>query len=156
VIKTVRERCDSNQECSKLHSDTEMTLDELKMKVKKFLQNRGWETYHNPKNLAASICIEAAELLEVFQWVSLDEAASWNNDPSKLERVKEELADIIIYCLSMANTMKINLTQAVLDKLEKNQARYPVKKYFGEEGMEAVLKRDSWTKRNESKNMEGV
>ena len=138
-----------------MRSDTEVTLDRLRMKVKKFVENRGWETYHNPKNLAASICIEAAELLEVFQWVSLDEAASWNNDPSKLERVKEELADIIIYCLSMANTMDINVTQAVLTKLEKNQARYPAKKYYGEAGMEAVLERNSWTKRNESKHMEG-
>lgn len=138
-----------------MRSDTEVTLDQLRMKVKKFVENRGWETYHNPKNLAASICIEAAELLEVFQWVSLDEAASWNNDPSKLERVKEELADIIIYCLSMANTMDINVTQAVLTKLEKNQARYPIKEYYGEAGMEAVLERNSWTKRNESKHMEG-
>lgn len=139
-----------------MRSDTEVTLDQLKMKVKKFIENRGWETYHNPKNLAASICIEAAELLEVFQWVSLDEAASWNNAPSKVKRVEEELADIIIYCLSMANTMRINVTQAVLTKLEKNQARYPVKEYYGEAGMEAVLKRDSWTKRNESKHMDGV
>ena len=139
-----------------MRSDTEVTLDQLKMSVKKFVESRGWETYHNPKNLAASICIEAAELLEVFQWVSLDEVASWNSAPSKLNRVKEELADIIIYCLSMANTMKINVSQAVLAKLEKNQARYPVKKYYGEEGMEAVLERDSWTKRNESKHMEGV
>lgn len=111
--------------------DIGMTLDQLKAKVKRFIQNREWGIYHNPKNLAESICIEAAELLEVFQWVSLNEAASWSDVPSKLERVKEELADIIIYCLSMANAMKIDMTQAVLSKLKKNEAKYPVDKYRG-------------------------
>ena len=117
--------------CSELRRDIEMTLDQLKAKVKRFIQNREWGKYHNPKNLAESICIEAAELLEVFQWVSLNEAASWSDVPSKLERVKEELADIIIYCLSMANAMKIDVTQAILSKLEKNKAKYPVDKYRG-------------------------
>ena len=114
-----------------LERDIEMTLDQLKAKVKRFIEDREWGKYHNPKNLAESICIEAAELLEVFQWVSLNEAASWSDVPSKLERVKEELADIIIYCLSMANAMKIDMTQAILSKLEKNEARYPADKYRG-------------------------
>jgi len=114
-----------------MQGDTEMTLDQLKAEVKKFIQNREWGKYHNPKNLAESICIEAAELFEVFQWVSLNEAASWSDVPSKLESVKEELADIIIYCLSMANAMRIDVTQAVLSKLEKNEARYPAGKYRG-------------------------
>lgn len=116
---------------SGLQRDVEMTLEQLKAEVKKFIENREWGKYHNPKNLAESICIEAAELLEVFQWVSLDEAASWSDVPSKLERVKEELADIVIYCLSMANTMKIELTQAILSKLRKNEAKYPADKYRG-------------------------
>lgn len=115
----------------KTQRDNEMTLNRLKAEVKRFVQNREWGKYHNPKNLAESICIEAAELLEVFQWVSLNEAASWSDVPSKLERVKEELADIIIYCLSMANAMKIDMTQAILSKLEKNEARYPADKYRG-------------------------
>jgi dCTP diphosphatase len=116
---------------SELERDIEMTLDQLKAKVRRFIQNREWGKYQNPKNLAESICIEAAELLEVFQWASLNEAASWSDVPSKLERVKEELADIIIYCLGMANAMKIDMTQTILNKLEKNEAKYPADKYRG-------------------------
>jgi len=59
-----------------------MTLNQLKAEVKRFVQNREWGKYHNPKNLAESICIEAAELLEVFQWVSLNESTSWSDVPT--------------------------------------------------------------------------
>ncbi|MEM2598905.1 MAG: nucleotide pyrophosphohydrolase [Thermoproteota archaeon] len=111
--------------------DSEVTLQVLKNRVREFVSNRGWEKYHNPKDLAEAVCIEAAELLEVFQWSTVEEASSWRNDASKMESIRDELADVLIYCLSMANTLGIDLSEAVLKKLEKNEEKYPAEKYFG-------------------------
>lgn len=108
-----------------------MTLQLLKNQVKEFISKRGWEKYHNPKDLAEAVCIEAAELLEVFQWSTVEEVSGWRNDASKMEGIREELADVLIYCLSMANTLDIDLSEAVFRKLEKNEEKYPVEKYFG-------------------------
>jgi len=112
-------------------SDTETLVEELKSAVRKFVHDRDWEKYHNPKDLAESICIEAAELLELFQWITPDEALSCKDVPSKVRRIEEELADIIIYGLSMANTMKIDVTKIIAGKLERNRIKYPVEKYRG-------------------------
>ncbi|MCX8183023.1 MAG: nucleotide pyrophosphohydrolase [Crenarchaeota archaeon] len=103
----------------------------MKNRVREFVSKRGWEKYHNPKDLAEAICIEAAELLEVFQWASVEEALSWRKDSSKMGSLREELADVLIYCLSMANTLGIDLSEAVFRKLEKNEEKYPAEKYFG-------------------------
>lgn len=111
--------------------DSESTVQRLKNWVKAFVSRRGWEKYHNPKDLAEAICIEAAELLEVFQWSTLEEASSWRNDHVKMQSIEEELADILIYCLSMANALDIDLSEAVFRKLEKNEEKYPAEKYFG-------------------------
>jgi NTP pyrophosphatase (non-canonical NTP hydrolase) len=113
-------------------SDLNKTVKDLKAHVKKFVKARKWEKYHNPKNLAEAICIEAAELLEIFQWSTVEEVSFWKNNPSKLNSIKEELADVLIYCLSMANTLDIDLSEAILEKLEKNNIKYPVKKYLGQ------------------------
>ena len=114
-----------------VENDSDVTVEQLKARVRKFVHDRGWERYHNPKDVAESICIEAAELLELFQWVTPNEALSWKDDPSKVKRIQEELADIIIYGLSMANTMKIDVTKSVARKLESNETKYPVEKYYG-------------------------
>jgi len=111
--------------------DSEATFQELKELVRGFIAERGWEKYHNPKDLAEAICVEAAELLEVFQWSTVQEASTWGNDPSKMERIREELADVLIYCMSMANTLNIDLSETILRKLEKNEEKYPAEKYFG-------------------------
>jgi NTP pyrophosphatase (non-canonical NTP hydrolase) len=111
--------------------DSEATFQELKEHVRGFIAKRGWEKYHNPKDLAEAVCIEAAELLEVFQWSTVQEVSSWGNDPSKMERIREELADVLIYCMSMANTLNIDLSEAILRKLKKNEEKYPAQKYFG-------------------------
>jgi len=112
-------------------SDTETLVEDLKSAVRKFVHDRAWEKYHNPKDLAESICIEAAELLELFQWITPDETLSWKDAPSKVKHIEEELADIIIYSLSMANTMKIDVTKIVAEKLERNEMKYPIEKYRG-------------------------
>jgi len=96
-----------------------------------FLKERLWEKYHNPKDLAESICIEAAELLQLFQWINPKESKNFKNEQNKLRKISEELADVAIYCLSMANTLDIDLTTAILQKIELNKKKYPSEHYKG-------------------------
>jgi dCTP diphosphatase len=112
-------------------SDTETSVEDLKIAVRTFIHERDWEKYHNPKDLAESICIEAAELLQLFQWIESEESMGFKTDPSKLTRVKEELADVVICCLSMVNALEVELTEAVLEKLELNKKKYPADLYKG-------------------------
>lgn len=116
--------------------DYRTTIQELKELVRDFVVERDWLKYHNPKDLAEAICIEAAELLEVFQWASPEETLSWKDDRSKLSRVEEELADVVIYCLSMANVMGIDISNAVVEKVKENAAKYPADKYRGRARLE--------------------
>jgi NTP pyrophosphatase (non-canonical NTP hydrolase) len=111
--------------------DSKVTFQEIKELIRDFVTRRNWEKYHNPKDLAEAICVEASELLEVFQWTTAEEASSWRNDPSRLDSIRDELADVLIYCFSMANALEIDLSEAILRKLEKNERKYPAEKYFG-------------------------
>jgi len=113
------------------NNDSNTKIEDLKAKIGEFLRERDWEKYHNPKDLAESVCIEAAELLQLFQWMSPEEARAFKEEPSNVERLKEELADVIIYCLSMANAMDIDLASSVMRKLESNRKKYPAKLYRG-------------------------
>ena len=96
-------------------------MKELQEKIEKFNEERDWDQFHSPVNLAKSICIEAGELLECFQW----------NDNYDLEDVKEELADVLNYCIQMANKLGVDSKQIVLDKIEKTAKKYPVEKAKG-------------------------
>ena len=103
-----------------------MTYEELQAKVLAFRDERDWAQFHNPKDLAISISLEAAELLECFQWSGADVDAA-----KKREQMTEELADVMIYCILMADTLDIDLLEAVSAKIEKNAAKYPVDKAKG-------------------------
>lgn len=98
------------------------SLQELKQKIDAFSKARDWDQFHTPENLAKSISIEANELLECFQW---------SGDRYNLEEVKEELADVVNYCVRMASVLDLDLRQIVLDKLEKNDRKYPAEKAYG-------------------------
>ncbi len=111
--------------------DSKTTVDELKARVAAFRDARDWKKFHNPKDLAASISIEANELLELFQWKTPAEVEALLKDPRKREDVQDELADIVVYCLSAADQMDIDLSDAIELKLRKNEAKYPVEKAFG-------------------------
>ena len=117
-------------------NDEHTTLRQIKGKIQQFVRARKWEQYHNPKDLAEAICIEAAELLQIFQWVTASEASSWKNVPSKVNKIKDELADDFIYCFSMANVLDIDVSEIIQQKLSKNEAKYPVDKYFGRARLE--------------------
>ena len=109
----------------------ELTISELSTEVEHFVKERKWEKYHNPKDLAEGICIEASELLEIFLWRDPKEASELIDDPIKFKEVEEEVADVMIYCLSLANSIQIDLTKAILHKLELNKKKYPAEEYCG-------------------------
>ena len=92
------------------------TLADLRARIERFVQERDWAQFHNPQDLAVSISIEAAELLEIFQWDLKGEMT-----PEKLAKIKEELADIIIYSLCMANRLDLDVTEIALEKGKGNE-----------------------------------
>ena len=91
-------------------------------KILDFRNERDWEQYHSGENLAKSLIIEAAELLELYQW---------GNEVENIERLKEELADVMIYALLLANRYKLDVEDIILKKIKKNAEKYPVKKAYG-------------------------
>ena len=102
------------------------TVAEVQERVGRFLEARGWQHVHLPKNLAMSIAIEAAELMELFQWVPSERSDESAREPGFRERLGEELADVIIYCFSLAHRLGLDVAAAVDDKLVKNHRKYPV------------------------------
>ena len=109
--------------------DERITLQELKQRMASFVRERDWEQFHTPKNLSMSIAIEAAELMEHFQWLTVEQ--SRNLAPEALTEIGEELADIVIYSLSMANALKLDLADTVQAKMEKNIRKYPSERVRG-------------------------
>lgn len=106
-------------------TDQLTSIQQLKDKVAKFVAERNWNQFHNPKNLSMSIAIEASELMEIFQWMSMEE--SWDiNNSSESTHLREELSDVIIYCLSLANQLDIDVATAIEDKIKKNGIKYPL------------------------------
>lgn len=91
-------------------------------RIKKFRDDREWKQFHTPSNLAKAISIESGELLEEFLW---------DNDNFNLQNVKEELADVMIYCIHMANALDVNIEDIINMKMDKNEMKYPVEKAKG-------------------------
>ena len=114
--------------------DDKVTLTELKRRLADFVDERDWQQFHNPKNLSMSIAIEAAELMEHFQWLDAEQSRQYPRRAEALSQVREELADILCYCLSLANVLGIDLSEAVLDKLGKNALRFPPEQFRGRFG----------------------
>jgi dCTP diphosphatase len=108
-----------------------MDMEELQKKVIEFRDAREWAQYHNPKDLAISLSLEASELLEVFQWKDAQEVEAVKNDPEGRKRVKEELGDILIYALNMCHAFGLDPSEVILKKLEINENKYPVEKAKG-------------------------
>lgn len=91
-------------------------------RIRKFTSDRDWDKFHSPANLAKSISIEANELLECFQW---------SDDDYDLQQVKEELADVLVYCRNMLDKLELDEDEIVNQKLDQNEAKYPVEKAKG-------------------------
>lgn len=105
---------------------TGMISKETAEQVIKFRDDRNWKQFHNPKDLAISLSLEASELLEVFQWSGDDLTVC-----SKRNKIKEELADIANYCILMADACDLDLDEIIREKLKRNAEKYPVEKAYG-------------------------
>lgn len=111
--------------------DAHTTVGTLRQAVAAFVDARHWQPFHGAKNLSMSIAIEAAELMERFQWLTTEEAQAAVEDPSERAAVTDELADILIYCLSLSNALDLDVSSAVLGKLQTNEHRYPADEFRG-------------------------
>lgn len=106
-------------------SDTTTTVAELRELLRQFVDERDWRQFHSPKNLSMSLAIEAAELMEHFQWIDVAESRRIADDPAKLQQVREELADVLAYAIALANELNIDISQAMREKMLKNALKYP-------------------------------
>ena len=114
-----------------METDDRTTVGALRQAVADFVNARDWRPFHTPKNLSMSIAIEAAELMERFQWLTPDEALAAVGKPAERAAVADELADIVIYCLSLSNALELDVSSAVRDKLQTNEHRYPAGEFRG-------------------------
>lgn len=112
-------------------NDAQTRVQELRALIAEFVAAREWERYHDPKNLAMSIAIEAAELMEHFQWVRSEELARLLGDETLRGEVRDELADVVCYVLALANVLDVDLSAAVSEKVKKNSVKYPAERYRG-------------------------
>ena len=117
-------------------SDEQTSVHQLREIVRRFVAERDWRQFHAPKNLSMALAIEAAELMEHFQWISADASRSIADQPEKLEAVREELADVLCYALAIANELEIDVASAIRDKMKKNELKYPADEYRGRYGPE--------------------
>ena len=117
-------------------SDSTTTIADLRALIEDFVDRRDWHQFHAPKNLAMSLAIEAAELMEHFQWISADESRRVADEPARLAEVSDELADVLCYALAMANELRLDLSTAIRGKMAKNEQKYPADEYRGRYGPE--------------------
>ncbi len=114
-----------------MDNDQMTTVADLREAVRAFVDERDWSQFHNPKNLSMAIAIEAAELMEHFQWLDAAAASAVRNSPAELQHVREELADILCFTLSFANALEIDVATAVREKIIKNERKYPADTFRG-------------------------
>tara|TARA_B100002019_G_C21163331_1_gene544481 strand:+ start:377 stop:733 length:357 start_codon:yes stop_codon:yes gene_type:complete len=102
-----------------------LDLEKIKKTLRKFTEERDWEQFHNPKNLATALSVEASELLEIFQW-SNDGGLNEINDPKKRELIEKEIADIFNYLIKLVDILDMDLEKVALDKIKENAEKYPI------------------------------
>lgn len=103
-----------------IHTDGEI-MEELQKIIKEFVHERDWEQYHAPKNLAMALSVEAAEIVEIFQWKNADQPLT----PTELEHLTQEIGDVLVYLLELAGKFEIDIVQAAKDKMILNGEKYP-------------------------------
>lgn len=101
----------------------------LRDELRRFAADRDWDQFHSPKNLASALAVEAAELLEPFQWLTEEQSRQLTAEQS--EAVREEMADVLLYLIRLADKLDIDLAAAASDKIVRNSAKYPVEKARG-------------------------
>jgi NTP pyrophosphatase (non-canonical NTP hydrolase) len=108
---------------------SEQSLAEFAIRLREFAAERDWDQFHSTKNLAMALSVEASELMEHFQW--LTEAQSSALPPEKLQQVREEIGDVLIYLIRLADKLGIDPAEAAVEKLEVNRVKYPADKVRG-------------------------
>lgn len=106
----------------------------LRRRLAEFAAARDWQPYHTPKNLAAALSVEAAELLEIFQWLTPEQSARVMTDPDNAHRVRDEVADVLAYLLQFCEVLGVDPLAALEAKIERNESRFPVGGADGPEG----------------------
>ena len=106
-------------------SDWQTTIGELREVVRTFVAERDWNQFHAPKNLSMALAIEAAELMEHFQWLDVEASRALADDAQQLEGVGEELADVLCYGLALANSLGLDVSSTMRRKMLKNELKYP-------------------------------
>jgi dCTP diphosphatase len=106
----------------------------LKERMRQFVDERDWRQFHSPKNLSMSLAIEAAELMEHFQWIDVPASRQVKDDPARLAEVGEELADVLCYALALANELDLDISDIIQAKMAKNEIKYPAEKFRGRYG----------------------
>ena len=112
-----------------LSGERPMSLEELRESLRQFASDRDWDQFHSPKNLAIALSVEAAELLEHFQWTSDPDSADLA--PDRHSKVREEIADVLLYLVRLADKLNIDLLAAATEKIQVNATKYPVEKARG-------------------------
>jgi NTP pyrophosphatase (non-canonical NTP hydrolase) len=115
-------------------ADKQTTVAALRVVVAEFVAERDWRQFHTPKNLSMSLAIEAAELMEHFQWLTPRESRELAQEPEKLAEVGDELSDILCYALALANELGIDVAAAFERKMAANRRKYPADEYRGRYG----------------------
>ena len=112
-------------------ADNKTTITDLKKLVDSFVDERDWKKFHSPKNLAMALSIEVSELMELFQWLDLEQAKKVMKSGEIREKALDEIADIFIYVLAFCNTNKIDISEALINKMKKNAKKYPADEFNG-------------------------
>ena len=112
-------------------SDKQTTIQEIRSLIDSFADERDWQQFHSPKNLSMSISIEAAELMELFQWLSLEDAKKVMESGESRENAIDEIADVLIYAFAFCIRNNIDISDAIRQKMKKNIKKYPKDKYKG-------------------------
>jgi NTP pyrophosphatase (non-canonical NTP hydrolase) len=112
-------------------ADTTTTVAELRQLVADFVAERDWSQFHSPKNVSMALAVEAAELMEHFQWLTQEASRRIADEPAKLAEVADEIADVIGYSMALANELGIDLSTAIRAKMIKNAEKYPADQYRG-------------------------
>lgn len=123
---------DSQRRRKTPRSDDGVTIGELKRMMVAFVAEREWGKYHTPRNLAASVAVEAGELLELFQWLTAEEAEKrCREDAAFRKAVGEEMCDVMMYLIGLANVAGVEVGEAIFAKMARNREKYPVEKFKG-------------------------
>jgi NTP pyrophosphatase (non-canonical NTP hydrolase) len=108
-----------------------MDIEAMNAELREFVREREWEQFHSPKNLVMALSGEAAELIELFQWLTEEQSRAVMSDPDTAEAVRDEVADVFVYVMRLIDVLDIDLEAAVRAKMKKNAAKYPVERAKG-------------------------